>query len=514
MTAVLIDLSSLAYPIWHVTQSEPDPNHASGQIVARVRALAQAHRHVAVCVDSGKSFRATIDPEYKGNRPERDERLAHQIALAVKQLEEDGFPIWGAAGFEADDLIATGVRRVLAHGGSGPEPVLNTVAIVSADKDLLQLVSDKAGVKVITPKDGFEFTDATVFEKHKVRPDQMRDFVTITGDKADNIPGIDGIGPAGAASLLKKYDTLDALYKELHDIGGKAMGFSDPTTKKLEAFELQWPTTRMLITLRDDAPISEEAFAALLAERTPKPSTHEYADEGAWEVVEDEEEPVTSTPNAAPAPKANSEPQTDAAAEEVLQAKAVAADLKPAGPQALAVRDPNELAPSPAEYERQLDPRSLRQAQALAADIHRSGFFRDYGSPYAVLSTALVGRELGLPFMTSLRTIHIIEGRHGLSAQLIMGLVLKSPLCEYLRMVELTDKSCTYAAKRSGNPEVRITHTVEMAVQAGLMKDNSNWKKFTQDMLMNRCGVRICRIVWPDIVANVASTDELKEGIS
>jgi 5'-3' exonuclease len=79
---VLIDLSSIAHPIWHMSQSEPDPNHTSQQIVARIRALASDKPHVAICCDSGRSFRHDIAPSYKANRPEAEAPLHHQIALA------------------------------------------------------------------------------------------------------------------------------------------------------------------------------------------------------------------------------------------------------------------------------------------------------------------------------------------------------------------------------------------------------------------------------------------------
>jgi hypothetical protein len=67
----------------------------------------------------------------------------------------------------------------------------------------------------------------------------------------------------------------------------------------------------------------------------------------------------------------------------------------------------------PVDYERQLDPRSMKDARVLAEDMYRSAMFSSYGSPQAVLSTVMVGRELGLPAMASLRSIHNIEGRHG-----------------------------------------------------------------------------------------------------
>jgi hypothetical protein len=121
----------------------------------------------------------------------------------------------------------------------------------------------------------------------------------------------------------------------------------------------------------------------------------------------------------------------------------------------------------PADYERQLDPRSMKDARVLAEDMYARRCSRAYGSPQAVLSTVMVGRELGLPAMASLRAIHNIEGRHALSASLMVALVLKSGMAEYFEPVSFTDTEATYETKRKGarNP-VRLTHTIEMARQA------------------------------------------------
>ena len=130
---VLIDLSSIAHPIWHMSQSEPDPNHTSTAIVARVRALATGNPHVAICCDSGRSFRHDLAPTYKANRPESEAPLHHQITLAVEQLEADGFPVWAVKGFEADDVDRVGDSARVGdcagcdgadrHGGQRPVAV-------------------------------------------------------------------------------------------------------------------------------------------------------------------------------------------------------------------------------------------------------------------------------------------------------------------------------------------------------------------------------------------------------
>ena len=125
---VFVDLSSIAHPIFHMSASEPDPNHCSQAIVARVHALANGNEHVAICCDSGRSFRKELDATYKANRPDRDATLHHQIALAVETLKADGFPIWTADGFEADDVIAAATTKGLALDDRSPVPLCSTSA--------------------------------------------------------------------------------------------------------------------------------------------------------------------------------------------------------------------------------------------------------------------------------------------------------------------------------------------------------------------------------------------------
>src|ERR1035438_3593576 len=96
---VLIDLSSITHPIFHVTASDPDPNRTSIDTVAKVRALASGQPHVAICCDAPPYLRKTIDPDYKANRPESDATLQHQITLARETLLGDGFPARAGPGF-------------------------------------------------------------------------------------------------------------------------------------------------------------------------------------------------------------------------------------------------------------------------------------------------------------------------------------------------------------------------------------------------------------------------------
>ena len=190
------------------------------------------------------------------------------------------------------------------------------------------------------------------------------------------------------------------------------------------------------------------------------------------------------------------------------------------GSGAVATRQPDTILPAPAEWERGLDPRSMRDARLLAEDLFKSRMFSAYGTPHGVLSTIMVGRELGLPAMASLRSVHVIDGKHSLAASLMVAVVLKSGLAEFFEPISFSDKEATYETHRKGarNP-VRLTHTFEMAIQAWpkTKKDwqdafnASGWGRTPTDMLVARATSRLARMIYPDLLAGLYTPDELAE---
>jgi 5'-3' exonuclease len=485
---VFVDLSSIAHPIFHMSASEPDPNHCSQAIVARVHTLANGNEHVAICCDSGRSFRKELDVTYKANRPDRDATLHHQIALAIEALKADGFPIWTADGFEADDVIAAATTKALALDET-------TVLVVTGDKDLLQLVGPRVRAKSV--QDGTIRDSGAVFKKFGVTPEQMRDYLTMVGDSSDNVKGIPGVGPKTAAGLLAKHDSLDKLYEDMQSVGAAALDLTPALATKLRAFKPDLAKTRALIALRTDVEIP---FEQVLQPRVSEAAKVFEADVEA----EPERPAVSDNSEKQPGPVAQPEPTNG----------------KPTADSAMVVREPEVLAPAPSEWERQLDPRSLTEAKRLAVDMHQSRMFSAYGSPQAVLSTVMVGRELGLPAMASLRSIHNIEGKHGLAASLMVAVVLKSGMAEYFEPISFSDTEATFETLRKGaRKPVRMTHTIEMAVQAW-PKTKTDWQdRFTAsgwgrnptDMLVARATSRLARMVYPDLLASLYTPDELAE---
>lgn len=482
-TLVLIDLSSILHPIWHMSATEPDPNHTSAATVAKVRALASGQAHVAVCCDSGRSFRAEIDPTYKATRGERDATLIHQLNVAQETLRGDGFPVWAQAGMEADDLIATATRRATERGMD--------VLIVSADKDLLQLVGPN--VKTKSTRTGEEYDEAKVAEKFGVAPAQIRDYLTLVGDASDNVKGATGIGAKKAAALLQKYGTLEGIYAE---------AVKEPSEIKpsevaaLKDFAPRMETVRALVSLRYDADVP---FDEVLEERVTKETAAFLAeaegDDEMGETMEETEKVIQ--------PDGTVTTQT-------VETKTAPT---PAQPKADLLSD--VIAATPVEWDRQLEPRSMGDAFKLAAHMHSSRLFSAYGSPDAVLSTILAGRELGMPAMVSLRAFHIVEGQPRLSAEALRARVIASGKAKFFRCTERTATSATFETQRGDDPVQTITYSVEDARKAWTKGEDkflaSGWGKHPADMCVARASSKLARLVYPDVTLGMYAVEEFDQ---
>ena len=475
---VLIDLSSICHQIYHVSASEPDPDHTSKATVTRVHALASGNLHVAVCCDSGRSFRRDISADYKANRPERDEILMHQITLVREQLEADGFPVWAAETFEADDLLAgaCATARGLGH------PVL----IVTGDSDLLALVTDaEPPVRVKSVQTGAVLDAEGVAAKLGVLPAQVVDYKSLVGDSSDNIKGAPGVGPKTAAALLKQFGTLDDVYAIL-DSGVTTPTISIKLRGTLSDFRPRLATVRALVTLRTDAPVD---VAALFTERAAPPMA---SDTQEAEPVDDIAYAMPDSPEPdAPLPPVPVPQQSTrlARAELVIDAHVV-------------------------PYERQLDPSNPGAAMTLAQHMFKSRVF-NAGSEQDALARILAGREMGIPAITSLRAIKIIDGNMSMTAQLIVAQVLKSGFAKYFRVTERTNEAATFETQRGEDPVVTLRFTVEDGKRAFPGDEKawakSGWGRNPADMCVARASSKLARLVYPDVVSNVYSPEEIAE---
>ena len=169
----------------------------------------QKPTHFAVIFDSArKTFRNEIYSDYKANRSEAPDDLAPQFEYIRKSVLAFNLPSVDLPNYEADDLIATYVDKILKKGAK--------VTIVSSDKDLMQLY--KKGVRIFDPMKNKFITDDDVLKKFGVDASKVIDVQSLAGDSSDNVPGVPGIGVKTAAELINKYGTLENLLKSAHEI--------------------------------------------------------------------------------------------------------------------------------------------------------------------------------------------------------------------------------------------------------------------------------------------------------
>jgi 5'-3' exonuclease len=470
---LLIDLSSIVHPIWHMSQSDPNPDATSIATVDRVRQLASRYPTAAICCDSAKSFRKELDPTYKAQRPAQDAPLKHQMRLAIEKLKADGFPVWCVDGFEADDIIATAVTRALAINGT-------RVLIATGDKDLLQLVGPRVMAKSV--RDGQTMDAGGVKAKFGVTPEQMGDYLCLVGDASDNVIGAKGIGPKRAAEMLATFGTIEAAYAALDKSEAK---LPQGILNSLIEFRDRLPTVRQLIAMRTDVAIPFEEIAA---ERTPK-----------------EAAPVMEDAVQTESPAIEMPPSNATGAVTVETPATVAAPRENGNGHALMVREP-----APAEWEKQLEPRSIHEAKDVATAMFQARLFNGYGNAPAVLSTVMAGRELGLPAVASLRAFHIVDGKHCLAADAIRALVMKSGQAKFFRCTERTNDRATFETQRGDDPVMAVSFSMEDAQRAGVVKKGSGWEKHPADMLVARASSKLARLVYPDVVFGLYSPEEFE----
>ena len=169
--------------------------------------------YIMVAFDVGKTFRHEKFKDYKGERDTPPEELMSQFPVAKDLLTKMGITYVQKEGYEADDIIGTYAKAI--ENTSEYEGI-----IISSDKDLLQLISDKVVVKQLKTKDYVLMNNSTFREKYGIAPSRMVDLKALMGDSSDNIKGVKGIGEARALKLLKTYDSLDEIYNHIDEIKG------------------------------------------------------------------------------------------------------------------------------------------------------------------------------------------------------------------------------------------------------------------------------------------------------
>ncbi len=199
--------------------------------------------HFAVIFDSArKNFRNEIYSEYKGNRSDAPDDLIPQFEYIRQSVKAFNLPSIELLNYEADDLIATYVEKILDLGAK--------VTIVSSDKDLMQLY--KKGVRIYDPMKNKFINQEDVHNKFGVTPEKVIDVQSLAGDSTDNVPGVPGIGVKTAAELINQYGTLENLLKNASKIK------QNKRRETLINNKDDAVISKKLVTLKKDVPVKNK----------------------------------------------------------------------------------------------------------------------------------------------------------------------------------------------------------------------------------------------------------------
>ncbi len=218
---ILVDGSSYLFRAFHATQRadlRTKAGEPTGAIMVVLNMLYKllddySPEQIAVVFDApGKTFRDDLYDDYKANRPPMPDDLRPQIEPLLQAIEANGIPLIRVEGVEADDVIGTLASEASKRG-------LETL-ISTSDKDMAQLVGDD--VTLLDTMSDTKLDIDGVKAKFGVAPEQIIDFLSLTGDASDNIPGVPGVGPKTAAKWLAEHGTLEAVIENADGIPGKA----------------------------------------------------------------------------------------------------------------------------------------------------------------------------------------------------------------------------------------------------------------------------------------------------
>ena len=261
-TLLLVDGSSYLYRAYHAMAqlSAPDgaPTGALYGVLNMLRRLRAdyVHDYCAVVFDAkGKNFRHEMFPDYKATRPPMPDDLRPQAEALPDLVRLMGWPVLVIPQVEADDVIGT---LAAMAGEAGWNVVVST-----GDKDMAQLVNER--VTLVNTMSGETLDIEGVKEKFGVRPDQIRDYLALMGDKVDNVPGVEKCGPKTAVKWLEAYGSLAGVMEHAAEIKGKV-------GENLQAALPQLPLSYDLVTIKTDVDLHTELSDGLesLRRTTPK----------------------------------------------------------------------------------------------------------------------------------------------------------------------------------------------------------------------------------------------------
>lgn len=266
-TLLLVDGSSYLYRAYHAMAqlSAPDgaPTGALYGVLNMLRRLRAdyVHDYCAVVFDAkGKNFRHEMFPDYKATRPPMPDDLRPQAEALPDLVRLMGWPVLVIPQVEADDVIGT-LAAIAGEAGWN-------VVVSTGDKDMAQLVNER--VTLVNTMSGEKLDIEGVKEKFGVRPDQIRDYLALMGDKVDNVPGVEKCGPKTAVKWLEAYGSLAGVMEHAAEIKGKV-------GENLQAALPQLPLSYDLVTIKTDVDLHSELSDGLESLRRTSPKWSQLA---------------------------------------------------------------------------------------------------------------------------------------------------------------------------------------------------------------------------------------------
>lgn len=491
---ILIDFDAIYWRHWHTTKPEDSAEQPAIGAVAHVRRLRATCNHAIVCVDAPRTWRHELSPTYKSSRAEKPPHAIAQRRNAIQMLEEQGFRPLTVAGFESDDVIASACkwalsRTYLNNGPTNGKPVHNVI-VATMDKDLHQLVGDR--VKVLTLDKGEYRGPEYVRERYGIGPELLGDWLALVGDASDTIAGVPGVGPKTATSLLQKYGSLLGILEAARD------QTTDMTPRGRSALldnQAQLALARKLVTLRDDLAID---WASYMTDQSTQ-------GQGAQEAMMEDEDAAPESEERPAAPEATkSEP------------KVMVEQARPKPAQTTALATIQERVVRPTEFALSLEPMTHSESRHVAKWLCDSRLFQQtFATQDQVYAAIMIARSHGLPLMQVLMPgmVHSIKGKISMSAQMIVGLVLRSGKAASWDCIETTSQRAVFATQRVGSKrETQLEFTIEEARAAGYLgKPDSSWQKTPKTMLRHRCETELARLVYPDVVGGLYTPQEFED---
>ena len=457
MRILAIDYNSLFARNWHASGGA-ERGEAYQRTVAWVQQAREGYDRVALCCDSGqKSFRVSLWPEYKANRPQVDEMYREQLRRTLERLRRDACSVFVAPDLpaygghaEGDDVI--GALCAWATGAG------HEVTIASGDKDVLQLAraADEAqpAIVCLSLNSGKVLTAEDVAKIYGVAPHLLPELFALCGDTSDNYKPIPGVGDKKAAELLRAAGgsavalTDPEVLGKIHEVVGDALArkireISDLRDRLIRA--------KRVATILDALPLD---FAAL------------------------EAEPMYENP---PENEAPQEAQPVAIQRAAERPQALTAPQAPSDPQPVA------MLPYWAQ------PSYLGRLWEVAKAFTAARCFPNIGAPEQVMVVGMMAHEDGIGLATAMQHAYFVHGRLCWSATYLLMRARASGLVEQFRVIKSTAEDCVIRVRRKGEEAADVRFAAAEAEQADLVKAGGNWKKWPQEMCLARCIARACR---------------------